>query len=307
MRKKWIPLFLLGIVVPALIWYLFIKPYDYLVTFKAKALPGTIAQTIKLWGQHERISTFGESTLDNELLQTLTFNDSLFEFRWKIIPVHDSLSKVKVYATDGNHSLRNKMRIPFSDTDFEKRTRKELLDFNKKLKEHLNKFRVTFMGEENIEKVFCACTELKTSQYGKAAGMMRDYPFLSNFLVNNGLTLNGSPRLEVIKWHRAKDSIEVDFCFPIVKSDTLPQHPLLKYRVLGGKKALKAIYNGNYITSDRAWYTLLHQAKKQGVDVKETPVEVFHNNPNTGGGELSWKAEIYMPLMQEGEKGVDSL
>ena len=32
-----------------LLWYLIIKPYDYLVTFKVKANAGTINQTIKLW------------------------------------------------------------------------------------------------------------------------------------------------------------------------------------------------------------------------------------------------------------------
>ena len=32
-----------------LLWYLIIKPYDYLVTFKVKTTVGTINQSIKLW------------------------------------------------------------------------------------------------------------------------------------------------------------------------------------------------------------------------------------------------------------------
>ena len=56
------------------------------------------------------------------------------------------------------------------------------------------------------------------------------------------------------------------------------------------------IYNGNYITSDRAWYELLDDAERKNIEVHQTPVEVFYNNPNYGGDELNWKAEIYMPL-----------
>ena len=37
------------ILVGFLLWYLIIKPYDYLVTFKVKTSAGTINQTIKLW------------------------------------------------------------------------------------------------------------------------------------------------------------------------------------------------------------------------------------------------------------------
>jgi hypothetical protein len=34
--------------------------------------------------------------------------------------------------------------------------------------------------------------------------------------------------------------------------------------------------------------------------VEDTPVEVFYNNPNMGGNALTWKAEIYLPLKEEG-------
>jgi GGDEF domain-containing protein len=45
MRK--IKYFIVLILLGSLVWYLFIKPYDYLVTFKANTFPGTINQTIK--------------------------------------------------------------------------------------------------------------------------------------------------------------------------------------------------------------------------------------------------------------------
>ena len=51
-----------------LLWYLIIKPYDYLVTFKVKTSAGTINQTIKLWNTSlENSSTIQQ---DNKLEYT---------------------------------------------------------------------------------------------------------------------------------------------------------------------------------------------------------------------------------------------
>jgi hypothetical protein len=45
----------------------------------------------------------------------------------------------------------------------------------------------------------------------------------------------------------------------------------------------------------------LDYAKKEGLEVEETPVEVFYNNPNMGADERNWKAEIYLPLKEDSE------
>ena len=73
----------------------------------------------------------------------------------------------------------------------------------------------------------------------------------------------------------------------------------MSYDRLYPKKALKAIYHGNYITSDRAWYALMDYAEKNGIEVVPEPVEVFFNNPNMGGDALNWTAEIYLPIREE--------
>ena len=39
-------------------------------------------------------------------------------------------------------------------------------------------------------------------------------------------------------------------------------------------------------------------AKKEGLQITGNPIEVFYDNPATNGNELSWKAEIYMPLLE---------
>jgi effector-binding domain-containing protein len=180
--------------------------------------------------------------------------------------------------------------------NFEKRTRKSLFDFLKKLNAHIAGFKVQIIGQEELKSKFCACTAQSTSQVAKAAGMMKDYPLLDGILAKNNVTLKGRPILEITEWDRTKDSIAFNFCYPIEKSDQLPQHKEITYREISGGNALKAIYNGNYITSDRAWYVLIDYAKKNNIEIAELPVEVFFDNPNMGANPLTWKAEIFMPL-----------
>jgi len=295
-------IFFVGVIlIGGLVWYLFIKPHDYQVNFKVKTFPGTINQIIKTWS----------STIDNskileqenvgllKLKQQLKFGDSTYIYTWNIIPETDSTSNVKVYVKDTEHSFTNKLLVPFSDTDFEKRTRKTLLDFNTKLSEHISKFKVRIIGEEQINSTFCACTTQTTTQFGKAQGMMKDFPLLDGILAKNGVKLDGRPKLEVTNWDTLTDHITFNFCYPIIKSDTLPQHPEINYIGFPSKRALKAEYYGNYITSDRAWYALLDYAEKNNLNVHPLPIEVFHNNPNMGGDELKWKTEVYLPLLKE--------
>nr|WP_281503838.1 GyrI-like domain-containing protein [Arenibacter sp. F26102] len=282
-----------------MVWYLFLKPYDYSVSIKSKTFPGTINQSIKLWGNANKNTVLLEQRDFLSIDQQLSFNDSIFQYQWRIAPINDSTSRIKVYIKDVDHSLMNKLSIPFSDTDFEKRTKRTILEFNDLLNDHIEKFRVTVMDTlQQLPETYCAYIPLKASQLSKAKGMMQNYPILSTVLVDNNVELNGRPFLEITNWDREVDSISYNFCYPIIKSDSLPQNGIIKYKKFNGLKALKAVYNGNYITSDRAWYALLNYAEKNGLEVSETPVEVFFSNPNIGGNEIEWIAEIYMPLKE---------
>ena len=129
--------------------------------------------------------------------------------------------------------------------------------------------------------------------------MMQYFGLLDNAMAENELQLDGRPFLIINEWDMKNDKIQYDFCFPIVDNDTLFEHPDILFKKIESKKALKATYNGNYISSDRAWYALLDYAEKNNIEVDRTPIEIFHNNPNMGGDELKWSAEIYMPLSQK--------
>ncbi len=293
MKKSLIVILIL--VIAGLSWYLFLKPFDYLVTFRAKTTPGTVSQTIKVWTKKIGAELL-EQKNNYSLIQQLRFNDTTVIYDWKIKSLNDSVSNIQVRIKDLDYSLANKIQIPFKNTVLEKRSKKMLLEFNQLLYDHLKSFKVKIIGEEKVEPVFCAYLPVRESQEKKAFGMMANYPYLSGFVDDNNLGIDGIPFIEITNWNRQNDSITYNFCYPVRLSDSLPKHKEIRYKQFNGGKALKAIYNGNYITSDRAWYALLDYAEKNKISVDLKPIEIFFDNPNLGGNELEWKAEIYLPI-----------
>ena len=281
-----------------LLWYLIIKPYDYLVTFKVKTSAGTINQTIKLWNTSiANLNPVKQENIAN-LSQQIEVKDSIHNYKWSISSLNDSISKVNVYVTDEEHSFANRISIPFGTTDFEKRIEYTVTDFIAKLKEHLKKIKVTVVGKDTTRSTYAAYISVKGLQIEKARGMMQNYSLLTSVLSAENIEMNGTPFVEITNWNIQNDSIAYNFCFPVIKSDSLPIDPRIQYKQYNGVKALKATYNGNYITSDRAWYALLDYADNHDIVLDKKPLEVFYSNPNFGGDELQWEAEIFMPVIE---------
>lgn len=296
MKKTYL---LIGLVVAGfLAWYLILKPYDYLVSFKARTFPGAINQSIKLWNISLKGGQIESSENLLELKQIVPYNDSTFQYHYKINPINDSMSQVKVYVTDLDHSIHNRITYPFSETNFEKRVKSSLTSLNEKLNEHISKFRVQIIGESEIKEKFCAYVPIECKQIEKALGMMQYYSILDNAMAANNIKLDGRPFIMVNDWDMKNDRIQYDFCYPIINNDTLFEHPEIAFKKIESKKALKARYNGNYITSDRAWYALRNYAMKNDIKIENKPIEVFWNNPNMGGDELQWTAEVFMPVSE---------
>ncbi|UJH66234.1 GyrI-like domain-containing protein [Allomuricauda sp. SCSIO 65647] len=290
----------LVLIFAALVWYLFIKPSDYTIRFTANTFPGAINQTLKLWDKD--LDTVVKLKQDGDLYhleQKIRFGDSIHRYRWSIKPINDSTSKVVVNIKDENHSLANKLNVPFSDTDFEKRGRATVRDFMETLQEHKEKFKVKVVGEDEMPTKYVAYIPLKATQPKKAGRMMKNFSYLMGELMDRGVKFDGFPLVEVTKWNQDNDSIHFNFGRPIIRSEKLPMGTDIQYKRIFKKKALKAEYYGNYITSDRAWYALLDYAEKNDIPIEPTPIEVFHNNPSSDGNELKWKAEIYLPIKED--------
>tara|TARA_R110002051_G_scaffold143507_6_gene216508 strand:- start:20036 stop:20935 length:900 start_codon:yes stop_codon:yes gene_type:complete len=284
-----------------LLWYFLLKPQDYQIRVVAKSFPGTINQSLKSWNNSIDNASIVQLEDLKHLKQTIKSGDSTHTYIWNIFSINDSTSKIKVDVTDLDNSFKNKLLIPFTDTDFEKGSRKLVTDFISYLNKHRKEFKVTILNEEKLPNIYCACVKHKTIQSKKAIAMKDSYPFLNSILVGNGLKLNGVPFIETTDWNIANDSLAFNFCYPILKADSLPVIKDITYKEFNGLKSLKAIYNGNYITSDRAWYALLDYAEKKDIKVNGKPIEFFYNNPNMGGDALYWKTEVFMPLTEQDE------
>jgi len=82
------------------VWYLFIKPYDYVVRFPAKTTVGTVNQSIKSWYAGIPGTEIIDQSQFDELTQQFNFGDSIHTYTWKIEKETDSTSRVKVYIKD---------------------------------------------------------------------------------------------------------------------------------------------------------------------------------------------------------------
>jgi hypothetical protein len=279
-----------------LCWYLFVRPFEFEVKFNAKTTGGDIIQTIRLWGRSFKNGEILEVDSTFGLRQRITLENRSYIYNWKFDNANDSTTRVRIEISEPGKSVVNKVYVPFSDQPIEADSKEVLMRFYEILQSHLKITRVKVEGESQMNSSFCVCRNLETAQTEKANGMMADFPLLTSFIHDTGLTPAGSPMVRVREWSHTKGTLNFDFCFPIVKTDSLPKSDLVEYKEFRSMKALKAVFNGNYITSDRAWYALLEYAERKGYKRAGFPIEYFHNNPNLGWDEETWKADVYLPI-----------
>lgn len=278
-------------------WYFF-KPYDFTVTFEYKTLPGTINQTVKSWSTSVKNSEIIESNSINSIKQRIDFEDKSHIYNWQFLPINDSITKVSIGILDTKSNFKTRFLDLFQNTDLKERSKETINNFTIVLEDHLEAHDIKIDGEGKSPSTYCAYVSVKAKQFKKAKGMMLNYGLLSTVLLESDIKLNGSPIIEIVDWDIKTDSIHYNFCFPIIKQDSLPEHPSVKFKKLDGQKSIKATYHGNYISSDRAWYALLKYAKQNAIEIDKTPVEVFYNNPTLGGDDKLWKTEVYMPIKE---------
>jgi hypothetical protein len=294
MRKILLLLTVSGLLV--LVYYLFFKPYEFQVNFKKKTVPGDVIATIRIWNRSLRNSRIVEVDSFQRLRQTISISERTYSYDWNFEQLNDSLLKVTVKVSEPGREILNKLLIPFTEQRIERDARELVKKFHEVMTQHLKITRVKIIGEARLDSSFCVCRSLETAQIEKANGMMKDYILLTSFLDEFKLKPTGPPLVQVREWDHNAGTLKFDFCFPIEVNGALPEVRDVSFKYMLPGRALKAEYNGNYITSDRAWYELLHYARIDGYEVNGLPVEYFHNNPNLGIMETEWKADVYLPI-----------
>jgi hypothetical protein len=287
---------LLAAILVALVYYLFIRTYEFEVNFKSNTTPGDIIETIRIWNRSLDHAKIIDVDSFSRLNQTIVWNKRSYVYSWNFDMVSDSITKVNVQISEPGHGLLNKLLVPFSNPSIEQDANEIATRLYNVLKLHLEITHVKVNGVAELDSSFCVCSTLKTSQIGKANGMMKDFPLLTSFIEKFKLQSKGSPQVRIREWDHNLGSLKFDFCFPITRTDSLPVIDSLFFKEFSKQKALKAEFYGNYITSDRAWYALIQYAEKNGYKINGLPIEYFHDNPNLGMNEKNWKADVYLPI-----------
>ena len=287
---------LVAVVVVGVVYYLFVRPFEYEVNFRATTTPGDVIETIRLWNRSMPGAQITEVDSFSRLNQTIVWKGKEYSYDWNFDFVNDSITKINIRISEPEHALSNKLLVPFTSQPIEKDAGEIATTFYEVLKTHLDITRVEVKGLAQLEPAFCVCTALKTEQTDKANGMMKDFDLLTAVIEEFKLKSGGSPSVRVREWSHNKGKLKFDFCFPILKTDSLPAIDSIFYKGFEKQLTLKAEFRGNYITSDRAWYSLVHYAEKNGYEINGLPIEYFLDNPNLGMNEKNWKAEIYLPI-----------
>lgn len=302
MKKKYIQ-FLSFSLLLLLIWYFFIKKDDYIIRFNAKTSPGTLFVSAEEWNllnQNKGEFSFAitERIPFYHLHQTLSKNGMDLSLNWSLRSINDSITKVKVgISEDGNGAL-NRLTAPFFNTNF-KKTSLELIENYKQGIDFMikEKFRVHSIEIDSTPDLLFAFIQVENIKMrDKASQMMKNNSTILAYLRENNIEKQGYPLLVVDKWYPEKNTISFKFGFQVKPKDSLPVDDLIKFETLTSKKAIKAIYNGNYIGSDKAWFAIHEYAQRNNIDLLYEPTEVFYSNPFLGENELEWVAEIYIPI-----------
>ena len=279
--------------------YLLLRPCDYQAHFTVKTTPDIAYFNILHWSTWNRKQAASriEITSKNPAMSVskkVLLNDTTLIFNWEFEQLNDSVTMVRACISDPDRKLINRLTVPFINTPFKSSVRGNLLDIKKRLEIMLKTFRYEFTGYSHFDKASCVCITLHSTQRGKAGAMISNVVALNQFVRQNNLALDGNPFVLVQDWNESNDSISFDFCFPIARTDAVPDHPEIKFKTVEGMDAIKTDFYGNYSMTDITWYNLAEEANKLGYRGNGKLVEVYHNDPHSGGNELEWKAEIFL-------------
>lgn len=289
----------------ALCWYLFIKEYDYQITFESSYGPGTAYQevldleTLNSADSLKTVKLKGWKPF-NEITQTVHLKEvDSIELVWDFEPLSDSITKITVSTRSIHNKFLQRLSIinPFQKSDYIQELKENLIAFRNEFQTFQKSYTIK-MGEEQVTTpgATCACITSTTSIKGKAGAMMASIGTIEEFLSKNGLKQKGFPMVQVKHWYIPENIITFDFCFPIAGNHAARAGNNVFIRKIEPRKAISATFYGNYKLSHRAWFDLYERARNENISIIAEPLEVYHGNPRNGEDPLTWQADIYMPI-----------
>ena len=277
------------------VWFLFIREFDVRFKFKARTLPDIALVTFKTWASSQGTDDVSYDFETISAIQTIKSGTEKYTINWSFDLQKDSTTIAYAAITSDGNRFKNRLGSLFSSTPIKKEGAALVNDFYNKLNEHLAKVRVKVVGKSAFDEQLCICLPVETTQLGKAGGMMKNYSYIGEIISKDELKINGNPLLEIEEWDQKEDFLKFNFCFPVEEKKDLSDSSFF-YKSFEQIDALQAVYNGNYINSDRAWYALKFHAERNDIQVEMKPLEIFYHNPNIDREEMKWRADVFLPL-----------
>jgi len=286
----------LFVLVAGLTWYFLLKDYNYKVTFTTAQSPGIVYDHLLELKDGNNLIELIERTPFKSVNQKIISSDSIFSINWLLEKKNDSTTLVVVKIKDEESSFKQNLCAIFIKNDFVKKSISIVKDFRDVLIENAQNYKLSNVTKAVIPEQHCAYISLESKRDQKASTMTKNIYIVMYYIKDNNLELVGDPFLEITEWDIDNDIIKFDFCFPIKEQNTFPETNAVSFKKTTEKEALKVIFNGNYAVSNMAWYKLMDYAETNHIDIDLLPVEFYLNDPHTGGNDLEWEAEVYMPI-----------
>ena len=283
-------------------WYFVLKQSDYTITFKVNTATGTIFQGIAEWtsaqskNQNEIYTVLEKRNFDF-IKQSMVKDNEEFVYTWELKSLNDSVTSVTVGIKDLNHSIYNRLTVPFISTKFTEEQIEKIRNFKRGLVEHISNFKVKIDGETTSEEIFVAYISMESVLQEKAQKMIMNDIDIVGYLDRNKIKIIGfRPYLEIVDWNQEKELLKFNYCFPIPKNTKYIPDQHVKFKKIPAMRGIQATYFGNYRTSDRAWFAILDYANRNNIKLQNRVLEHFLANPFNGGNELEWEAKIIIPF-----------
>lgn len=299
-KRKVIVGFILFLV-SGLTYYLFLKPSDYLVVFTVRESAEVVSQQAYQWRNWNRRYAGNRMTTSvtgnkNQLTTMVSLQDTTLKILWRFQALNDSTTRVTVGVSDHERRFHNRITAPFKATPFRSSIESNMVAFSESVHNLADRYNWVFNGLDSLKSVPVVYISFRTSARRKSGEMIGNVIELNQFVKENELELVGHPFIHAKYKGGFQDSIDFEFCFPIAKYDRVPEHPQIKFKFTEPARSLKAEYYGNYALSDMAWYRLHTKASDKRLLHKGELVEIFLNDPHSGGNDKEWRADVHLLL-----------
>lgn len=296
----------LFLLIAGLIWFFFVKQYDYEFQFETRYGQGVAFREISHWKElnkeYSKLEQTGVREFD-AISQSLQTENARLDFLWNFESDTDSITKVKVWVRSNKDRFKNRFQIlnPFAENVFIDSIKTDMLDLMKNLKKQQSAYSVKLEDSLKMSPAFdCICHHSEAIPVqSKAMEMVQTIGYLEEYVLDHQLKLTGNPFVKITAWDRQNDKVNFDFCFPVNLAQDIRPEGKVEFRQVPSSLSLQAVFHGNYRISDLAWYDLMAQARAQNLKTSALPLEIFYNNPKTDIHATQWRADVFLPVIDQ--------